>query len=55
MKRLGLLAAFAVSAASVLLGQDLDVLHVQGNVYMIAGAGGNIAVQIGKASCRERV
>ncbi len=26
---------------------DLDVLHVQGNVYMIAGAGGNIVVQIG--------
>jgi cyclase len=26
---------------------DLDVLHVQGNVYMIAGAGGNIAVQTG--------
>jgi glyoxylase-like metal-dependent hydrolase (beta-lactamase superfamily II) len=26
---------------------DLDVLKVQGNVYMIAGAGGNIAVQIG--------
>src|SRR3984885_12359458 len=26
---------------------DLDVLHVQGNVYMIAGAGGNIAVQAG--------
>jgi glyoxylase-like metal-dependent hydrolase (beta-lactamase superfamily II) len=26
---------------------DLDVLHVQGNVYMIAGAGANIAVQIG--------
>jgi glyoxylase-like metal-dependent hydrolase (beta-lactamase superfamily II) len=47
MKRLGILAAFAVSATSVLFGQDLDVLHVQGNVYMIAGAGGNIAVQIG--------
>jgi cyclase len=26
---------------------DLDVVHVQGNVYMISGAGGNIAVQIG--------
>jgi cyclase len=26
---------------------DLDVLHVQGSVYMIAGAGGNIAVQVG--------
>ncbi len=33
--------------ASGLMAQDLDVLHVQGNVYMIAGAGGNIAVQIG--------
>jgi cyclase len=27
---------------------DLDVLPVQGNVYMIAGAGGNITVQIGE-------
>jgi glyoxylase-like metal-dependent hydrolase (beta-lactamase superfamily II) len=26
---------------------DLEVLHVQGNVYMLAGAGGNIAVQVG--------
>src|ERR1700761_1227600 len=26
----------------------LQVLPVQGNVYMIAGAGGNIAVQIGQ-------
>ena len=26
---------------------DIEVLHVQGNVYMIAGAGGNIAVQVG--------
>ena len=25
----------------------LDVLHVQGNVYMIAGAGGNITAQVG--------
>ena len=28
-------------------GEDLEVLQVRGNVYMIAGAGGNIAVQIG--------
>jgi cyclase len=27
---------------------DIHVLPVQGNVYMIAGAGGNIALQIGK-------
>src|SRR5579872_7125051 len=48
-------AALLVAAVSPLLsaqsGQpangDLDVLKVQGNVYMIAGAGGNIAVQIG--------
>ena len=25
----------------------VELLHVQGNVYMIAGAGGNITVQIG--------
>jgi cyclase len=52
MKRWGLLAVFAASAlfGQSLVGQNsdaLDVLHVQGNVYMIAGAGGNITVQIG--------
>lgn len=46
MKFAALLAGLALSA-SVLPAQDLDVLHVQGNVYLIAGAGGNIAVQIG--------
>jgi cyclase len=36
-------------AVSPSFGQEseLTVLHVQGNVYMITGAGGNIAVQIG--------
>lgn len=29
-------------------GLDLEVLPVQGNVYLIAGAGGNISVQIGE-------
>jgi cyclase len=43
------LAILLISAAGLLAqqGADLEVLHVQGNVYMIAGAGGNIAVQIG--------
>jgi cyclase len=27
---------------------DIQVLHVQGNVYLLAGAGGNIAVQVGE-------
>src|SRR5271154_3891059 len=26
---------------------ELTIIHVQGNVYMIHGAGGNVAVQIG--------
>src|SRR5437667_10365906 len=34
----------AVTAASA---QDLRVLPVQGNVYLLSGAGGNIAVQTG--------
>jgi cyclase len=38
------LAAFAGFAAA----QPLQVYPVQGNVYMIAGAGGNITVQTGK-------
>jgi hypothetical protein len=28
-------------------GAKVEVLHVQGNVYMIAGAGANITVQVG--------
>jgi cyclase len=27
---------------------ELDVVHVQGNVYMVVGAGGNVAVQVGE-------
>src|SRR5262249_56542217 len=27
---------------------EIHMLHVQGNVYMLVGAGGNIAVQAGK-------
>jgi glyoxylase-like metal-dependent hydrolase (beta-lactamase superfamily II) len=34
-------------AAKLSPGSKLDVLHVQRNVYMVAGAGGNIAVQVG--------
>jgi cyclase len=48
--RTGILVAALVLGASGLLAQqtgDLDVLHVQGNVWMIAGAGGNIALDIG--------
>ncbi|HJT87274.1 MAG TPA: MBL fold metallo-hydrolase [Bryobacteraceae bacterium] len=29
--------------------QDVEVLPVQGNVYMLAGEGGNVAVQVGKS------
>jgi len=36
-----------VSAQSGTAPADLDVLRVQGNIYMIAGAGGNITVQVG--------
>jgi cyclase len=45
--------AVAAGASSALaqqrqgLSEDLEVLQVRPNVYMIAGAGGNIAVQIG--------
>ena len=49
MKFAILFASLALSASLLPAQQnsDLDVLHVQGNVYMIAGAGGNIAVQVG--------
>ena len=44
-----LIAALALGASGLFAQQngDLDVLHVQGNVWMIAGAGGNISVDIG--------
>jgi cyclase len=35
-------------AAPVAAAKDVEVFPVQGNVYMIAGAGGNIAAQIGE-------
>jgi len=52
MSRLPRLAAVvlvaAVLPAAVALGQSsVHTLHVQGNVWMLAGAGGNVAVQIG--------
>ena len=53
--RLGALAVLALVAGLVLLSTSLraqqspvEVLHVQGNVYMLAGAGGNITLQIGE-------
>ena len=42
--------ALAFLASAAILAQqsdDLDVLHVQGNVYVIAGDGGNLVVQTG--------
>jgi glyoxylase-like metal-dependent hydrolase (beta-lactamase superfamily II) len=45
------LAAVVVVASARLAAQQdedgLEVLHVQGNVYMLAGAGGNITLQVG--------
>ncbi|PYS00975.1 MAG: hypothetical protein DMG12_16185 [Acidobacteria bacterium] len=46
----GMLGAIPVVCARQNPGrvhQDLSVLPVQGNLYMISGAGGNIAVQVG--------
>ena len=45
--RLTIFVAFALGALAQRNAAELDVLPVQGNVYLIAGAGGNIAVQIG--------
>jgi glyoxylase-like metal-dependent hydrolase (beta-lactamase superfamily II) len=53
MAQLALLAVAGLGSMAAAAGQPaaappaLDVLHVQGNVYMIAGDGGNIAVQVG--------
>lgn len=45
--RLCAVLATIASAQSGPANGELDILPVQGNVYMIAGAGGNITVQIG--------
>ena len=48
---LGLAAVLALSASAQQQNFDkvqIQVLPVQGNVYMLAGAGGNITLQIGK-------
>ena len=46
---LGLAALLALSAASPGgAQQQIQVLPVQGNVYLVAGAGGNITLQTGK-------
>ena len=55
--RIAKIAAFGAGLAAMLLpgqqlqpgSEDLEVVQVRPNFYMIAGAGGNIAVQIGPA------
>src|SRR5262249_45802099 len=51
-KRCGIRPIFFLIAVSLLtrLGytQQVSTLHVQGSVYMLVGAGGNIGVQIGE-------
>ena len=55
MKKLLLTAAAALAIVVAIEAQqaaapantDITTLHVQGNVYMLQGAGGNVAVQIG--------
>ena len=48
-KCLGLVFAFALTAdlAAAQQSSELHTLHVQGNVYMLVGAVGNITVQVG--------
>ncbi len=40
-------AALALVAALSAAAQQVEVVHVRGNIYVIAGAGGNITVQVG--------
>ena len=47
LARWSMLAALAGAPAWVAAQEELEVLPVQGNVYLIAGAGGNTTVQIG--------
>jgi len=43
-----LLATFALTVPTAAGAQDIQILKVQGNVYMIAGPGGNTVVQAGE-------
>src|SRR5690242_3720070 len=43
-----LLCAISFAAAALAQDAELHTLPVQGNVYMLVGAGGNITVQVGK-------
>jgi cyclase len=45
--RLATLVMFAAVCGSRASAQDIQVLKVQGNVYMLAGPGGNTTVQVG--------
>jgi glyoxylase-like metal-dependent hydrolase (beta-lactamase superfamily II) len=47
-KLIGLIAAGACLFAQSGPRPELQMLHVQGNVYLLAGAGGNIVVQTGQ-------
>jgi len=48
MKPVGLILSIFVLAAAAAFAQDIHVLPVQGNIYMLVGGGGNIAASIGK-------
>jgi len=41
------LVAAGLLVAACAVAQQLEVVHVKGNVYLIAGAGGNITMQVG--------
>jgi cyclase len=43
----GLLGAVGLGARQNVDKVDVHILHVQGNVYMLVGAGGNITLQVG--------
>jgi cyclase len=45
---LGICGVDRLSAQRTPAGEDIEVLQIQPNFYVIAGAGGNIAVQIGQ-------
>ncbi len=54
LARLLMFAGALQIAANAAAQSELEVLPVQGNVYMIAGAGGNTTVQVGPGSRGRR-
>lgn len=44
----GIVFAAIIASSELTFAQEIQILHVRGNVYLLSGAGGNIALSIGR-------